>query len=155
MGRIHEIVFDCDKPAKLAAFWAGLLEGYAIRAYDDAEIARLSNRPLEYDAEDRAIAGAFVSVGYNGEIAVDSGLERGTVVTVTVPLEPAGASAAATPATPDPAMRTAYVGAAGDGPPDTRAAPDEAASPKEYGRILVVAQERDGEVAGERRDVAR
>ena len=42
MGRIHEIVFDCDKPAKLAAFWAGLLDGYAIRAYDDAEIARLA-----------------------------------------------------------------------------------------------------------------
>ena len=42
MGVIHEIVFDCDKPAKLAAFWAGLLEGYAIRAYDDAEIARLA-----------------------------------------------------------------------------------------------------------------
>jgi hypothetical protein len=42
MGVIHEIVFDCDKPAKLAAFWADLLEGYAIRAYDDAEIARLA-----------------------------------------------------------------------------------------------------------------
>ncbi len=42
MGVIHEIVFDCDKPAKLAAFWANLLDGYAIRAYDDAEIARLA-----------------------------------------------------------------------------------------------------------------
>lgn len=42
MGTLHEIVFDCDKPARLAQFWANLLEGYAIRAYNDAEIARLS-----------------------------------------------------------------------------------------------------------------
>jgi hypothetical protein len=42
MGKIQEIVFDCDKPSKLAAFWAGLLEGYAIRPYDEAEIARLA-----------------------------------------------------------------------------------------------------------------
>jgi hypothetical protein len=42
MGMIHEIVFDCDKPAKLAAFWAELLDGYAIREYDEAEIARLA-----------------------------------------------------------------------------------------------------------------
>jgi hypothetical protein len=31
MGAIHEIVFDCDKPAELAAFWAELLDGYAVR----------------------------------------------------------------------------------------------------------------------------
>lgn len=42
MGSIHEIVFDCDKPAKLATFWADLLDGYAIRAYDEAEISRLA-----------------------------------------------------------------------------------------------------------------
>ena len=42
MGRIHEIVFDCDKPAKLAAFWAELLDGYTIRDYDEAEVARLA-----------------------------------------------------------------------------------------------------------------
>lgn len=42
MGAIHEIVFDCDKPAVLARFWAGLLEGYAVRAYDETEIARLA-----------------------------------------------------------------------------------------------------------------
>ena len=46
MGIIHEIVFDCDKPAKLAAFWAGLLDGYAVRAYDAAEIARLASLGL-------------------------------------------------------------------------------------------------------------
>ena len=42
MGKIHEIVFDCDKPSKLASFWVSLLDGYAIRAYDEAEIARLA-----------------------------------------------------------------------------------------------------------------
>jgi hypothetical protein len=42
MGNIHEIVFDCDKPARLAQFWAELLDGYAVRAYDEAEIARLA-----------------------------------------------------------------------------------------------------------------
>ena len=42
MGRIHEIVFDCDKPAKLAAFWAELLDGYTTRDYDEAEMARLA-----------------------------------------------------------------------------------------------------------------
>lgn len=42
MGTIQEIVFDCDKPAQLAQFWAALLEGYAVRPYDEAEIARLA-----------------------------------------------------------------------------------------------------------------
>jgi hypothetical protein len=42
MGMIHEIVFDCDKPSTLAAFWVEMLDGYAIRDYDEAEIARLA-----------------------------------------------------------------------------------------------------------------
>lgn len=42
MGAINEIVFDCDKPALLAKFWAELLDGYEVRNYDDAEIARLA-----------------------------------------------------------------------------------------------------------------
>ena len=46
MGMIHEIVFDCDKPAKLAQFWAGLLDGYAVRPYDEAELARLATLGL-------------------------------------------------------------------------------------------------------------
>lgn len=41
MGAIHEIIFDCDKPAVLAKFWAHLLDGYAIRQ-DDATNAALS-----------------------------------------------------------------------------------------------------------------
>ncbi|KKC37487.1 hypothetical protein WH87_12685 [Devosia epidermidihirudinis] len=46
MGAIHEIVFDCDKPALLAQFWAELLDGYAVRDYDQAEIARLATLGL-------------------------------------------------------------------------------------------------------------
>ena len=42
MGKIQEIVFDCEKPSLLATFWVGLLDGYAIRAYDQTEIARLA-----------------------------------------------------------------------------------------------------------------
>lgn len=42
MGVIHEIVFDCDKPAVLARFWAELLDGYSVRPYDGDEIARLA-----------------------------------------------------------------------------------------------------------------
>ncbi len=42
MGRLKEIVFDADHPAALARFWAAVIEGYAIRPYDDEEIARLA-----------------------------------------------------------------------------------------------------------------
>lgn len=42
MGPIKEIVFDCRHPARLARFWAPMLDGYAVRPYDEAEIARLA-----------------------------------------------------------------------------------------------------------------
>jgi hypothetical protein len=42
MATLKEIVIDSRHPASLARFWAGALQGYAIRAYDDAEIARLA-----------------------------------------------------------------------------------------------------------------
>ena len=42
MARLREIVFDCEWPAALARFWAGVLDGYGVRPYDDAEIARLA-----------------------------------------------------------------------------------------------------------------
>ena len=41
MGAIHEIVFDCERPSRLAHFWAAVLDGYRVRPYDDAELARL------------------------------------------------------------------------------------------------------------------
>lgn len=42
MGHINEIVFDCETPSKLASFWAEVLDGYAVRAYDQDEVARLA-----------------------------------------------------------------------------------------------------------------
>ena len=42
MGHLKEIVFDCESPADLARFWAQLLDGYAVRPYDQAEIDRLA-----------------------------------------------------------------------------------------------------------------
>jgi hypothetical protein len=43
MARLADIVFDCDRPAALARFWAAALDGYAIAPYDDEEIARLQS----------------------------------------------------------------------------------------------------------------
>ena len=42
MAVLKEIVIDARYPAALARFWAAALDGYAVRAYDDAEIARLA-----------------------------------------------------------------------------------------------------------------
>ena len=39
---LREIVFEASEPGRLARFWAAVLEGYAVRAYDDVEIARLA-----------------------------------------------------------------------------------------------------------------
>jgi hypothetical protein len=42
MIELSEIVFDSLHPAGLARFWAAALEGYEVRSYDGAEIARLA-----------------------------------------------------------------------------------------------------------------
>lgn len=42
-GALKEIVFDCRRPAPLARFWSAVLTGYAVRAYDEDEIARLAS----------------------------------------------------------------------------------------------------------------
>ncbi|MFJ3307030.1 VOC family protein [Streptomyces sp. NPDC086549] len=41
MARLHDIVFDCARPAALARFWAAALDDYAVAPYDEAELARL------------------------------------------------------------------------------------------------------------------
>lgn len=46
MAELKEIVVDCDRPSLLARFWAAALDGYAVRAYDAAEIARLASLGL-------------------------------------------------------------------------------------------------------------
>jgi hypothetical protein len=43
MARLRDIVIDARVPAALARFWAEALDGYAVRAYDAAEVARLAS----------------------------------------------------------------------------------------------------------------
>ena len=45
-GTLKEIVFDCSRAAPLTRFWAEVIEGYAVRPYDDEEIARLAGLGL-------------------------------------------------------------------------------------------------------------
>ena len=42
MARLKEIVVDADNPARLARWWAQVADGYAVRPYDEEEIARLA-----------------------------------------------------------------------------------------------------------------
>jgi hypothetical protein len=51
MATLKEIVIDSRHPASLARFWANTLQGYAIRAYDDAEIARLASLGLTPESD--------------------------------------------------------------------------------------------------------
>lgn len=51
MNALREIVIDCHKAPMLARFWAGLLDGYAVRAYDDVEIARLASQGLTPESD--------------------------------------------------------------------------------------------------------
>ena len=46
MGKLKEIVIDADLPSRLAKFWAAAIDGYAIRVYDDEEVARLASLGL-------------------------------------------------------------------------------------------------------------
>jgi hypothetical protein len=51
MARLKEIVIDARHPAKLARFWAGVLDEYRVRAYDTAEIERLAASGLTPDTD--------------------------------------------------------------------------------------------------------
>ncbi|HEU0288371.1 MAG TPA: VOC family protein [Nocardioidaceae bacterium] len=46
MATLYEIVVDCEHAPSLARFWTTVLDGYAIRPYDDEEIARLAEQGL-------------------------------------------------------------------------------------------------------------
>jgi hypothetical protein len=46
MAKLREIVIDADHPASLARFWAAAIDGYTVRPYDEAEIARLAAKGL-------------------------------------------------------------------------------------------------------------
>lgn len=51
MAHILDVVFDCRHPARLARFWAKVLEDYEVAPYDDAEIKRLRQLGVD-DPED-------------------------------------------------------------------------------------------------------
>ena len=42
MARLAEVVVDALHPARLARFWAAVLDDFEVRAYDTAEIERLA-----------------------------------------------------------------------------------------------------------------
>lgn len=46
MAKFSYVTIDAQHPASLARFWAAVLDGYAVRAYDDAEIQRLATLGL-------------------------------------------------------------------------------------------------------------
>ena len=50
MAHIHDVVFDCRRPAPLARFWAAVLD-YDVAPYDEAEIERLRGIGID-DVED-------------------------------------------------------------------------------------------------------
>jgi hypothetical protein len=43
VARLSQLVVDSREPSSLAHFWAAALDDFTIRAYDDAEIARLAS----------------------------------------------------------------------------------------------------------------
>ena len=51
MATVDEIVVDCERASSLARFWAAALDGYEVRAYDDAEIRRLASLGLTPDTD--------------------------------------------------------------------------------------------------------
>lgn len=46
MARLKQLIIDARHPAALARFWVEVLDGFEIRPYDDAEIARLAGLGL-------------------------------------------------------------------------------------------------------------
>jgi hypothetical protein len=55
VARIHDVVFDCQRPAVLARFWSSVLEGYAVGAYDEAELSRLREMGIDDPMDDPTV----------------------------------------------------------------------------------------------------
>lgn len=51
MAKLDAVTVDCRHAAALARFWAEALDGYAVRPYDDEEIARLAGLGLTPDTD--------------------------------------------------------------------------------------------------------
>jgi len=55
MAALHDIVFDSHHPASLARFWAGVLDGYEVAPYDEAELERLASLGVDDVEDDPAV----------------------------------------------------------------------------------------------------
>ena len=83
MGKLKEIVIDADHPASLARFWAAAVDGYAVRPYDDAEIARLAALGLTPETD------PFVLVdGPGRSSAASCAADRGSSATASISTSP-------------------------------------------------------------------
>ena len=51
MAKVTEVVIDSLHPAQLARFWGAVLDGYAVRHYSSAEIAKLRERGLSPETD--------------------------------------------------------------------------------------------------------
>jgi hypothetical protein len=51
VARLADIVFDCERPAPLARWWASTLDEYGVAPYDSAELERLRDMDV-FDPED-------------------------------------------------------------------------------------------------------
>lgn len=55
MARLKDVVFDCQRPARLARFWSSALEGYEVAPYDEAELARLREMGIDDPEDDPSV----------------------------------------------------------------------------------------------------
>jgi catechol 2,3-dioxygenase-like lactoylglutathione lyase family enzyme len=55
MARLQDIVFDAAHPASLARFWAGVLDGYQVAAYDEGELLRLGHFGITSPEDDPTV----------------------------------------------------------------------------------------------------
>ncbi|MFJ6070222.1 VOC family protein [Streptomyces sp. NPDC093065] len=55
MARLHDIVFDCARPASTARFWAAALDDYAVAPYDEAELERLRSLGITSTEDDPTV----------------------------------------------------------------------------------------------------
>jgi hypothetical protein len=55
VARIRDVVFDARHPAAVARFWASVLDGYAVAAYDEAELDRLHAAGIDDPEDDPAV----------------------------------------------------------------------------------------------------
>lgn len=77
MARLTEIVVDSLRPAALARFWAAALEGYAVRPYDEAEVARLAGLGLTPETDPAvAIDGPGPTIFFQQVADVGTGRSR-------------------------------------------------------------------------------